>query len=393
MSLAGTNARPLGSRADVVVIGGGFHGLSSALHLARAGARVTVLEAEYCGRHASGVNAGGVRTLGRHIAEIPLALESRALWHRLPELVDDTAGFVPSGQLKVAESEAELETLRARVADLRGRGFTHETLVDAEAVRALLPAVASHVTGGIWAADDGHALPFRAVMAFRRAAERLGVTVHEGARVTSIERTDGHWKVTTGDPRFTAEAEYVVNAAGAWAGEFARQIGEPVPEQPVALLLTITHRVPSFCSPVVGATGRPLSFKQFDNGTVLIGGGVRGRVDMSSRTGEVDFAQLASNARTAVDLFPHLRGVGINRSWAGIEGFMPDGIPVIGPSRTAPNLVHAFGFSAHGFELGPVVGRIVAELISAGRSSLPIDPFAIERFADRAIAPTVSVAH
>lgn len=377
----------LADGADVVVIGGGFQGLSSALHLARAGARVTVLEAEYCGRHASGVNAGGVRTLGRHLAEIPLALESRALWHRLPELVGDDCGFVPSGQLKVAETDAELGTLRQRVHDLRTRGYTHETLVDRAAVRELLPAVAPHVTGGIWVPDDGHALPFRAVTAFRRAAQRLGVQIHEHTRVTGLHHAGERWQVSAGERRF--EAEYVVNAAGAWAGGFAAQVGEPVPEEPVALLLTITHRVPPFCSPVVGATGRTLSFKQFDNGTVLIGGGLRGRVDARARAGDVDFRQLAINARTALALFPHLRGVGINRSWAGIEGFMPDGIPVIGPSRRAPKLVHAFGFSAHGFELGPIVGRIVSELILAHESSLPIAPFAIERFASTANAPSI----
>ncbi|MDQ7976698.1 FAD-dependent oxidoreductase [Paraburkholderia sp. SARCC-3016] len=364
--------------SDVIVIGGGFHGLSSALHLARAGARVTVLEAEYCGRHASGVNAGGVRTLGRHVAEVPLALASRELWHRLPELVGDTAGFVPSGQIKLAETDAELELLRARVADLNQRGYRHEVLIDAATVRTLLPAVAPHVTGGIWAADDGHALPFRAVTAFRRAAQRIGVTVHEGMRADALRRVGERWEVTAAGRCFSAE--YVVNAAGAWASGIAKQVGEPVPEEPVALLLTITHRVPAFCTPVVGATGRPLSFKQFDNGTVLIGGGVRGSVDMAARNGEVDFAQLASNARTAINLFPHLRGVGINRSWAGIEGFMPDGIPVISPSRTAPKLVHSFGFSAHGFELAPAVGHIVAELVTSGCSALPVEPFRIDRF-------------
>jgi sarcosine oxidase subunit beta len=364
--------------ADVIVIGGGLHGLSSALHLARAGARVTVLEAGYCGRHASGVNAGGVRTLGRHLAEIPIALASRELWHRLPELVDDSAGFVASGQLKVAETEAELAQLRARVADLNERGYRHEVLIDAATVRTLLPAVAPHVTGGIWAGEDGHALPFRAVTAFRRAAQRLGVEIREGVRVETLHRVGERWEVMAAGQRFSAG--YVVNTAGAWASEIAKQVGEPVPEEPVALLLTITHRVPAFCSPVVGATGRPLSFKQFDNGTVLIGGGLRGRVDMAAGSGDVDFVQLAANARTALKLFPHLRDVGINRSWAGIEGFMPDGIPVISPSRTARNLVHAFGFSAHGFELAPAVGRIVAELVTSGRSSLPIDAFRIDRF-------------
>jgi sarcosine oxidase subunit beta len=63
---------------------------------------------------------------------------------------------------------------------------------------------------------------------------------------------------------------------------------------------------------------------------------------------------------------------------------MPDGIPVIGPSRAAPNLVHAFGFSAHGFELGPIGGQIVAELVTEGRSTLPIEAFAVDRFARRA---------
>lgn len=365
--------------ADVIVVGGGFHGLSSALHLARAGARVTVLEAEYCGRHASGVNAGGVRTLGRHLAEIPLALAARELWHSLPDLVDDSGGFVASGQLKVAETPDELELLRARVAQLEQLGYRHEVLVDADTVRTLLPAVAPHVVGGIWACDDGHAIPYRAVTAFRRAAQKLGVTVCEGERVDSVNHTGSHWEVKTAHRRY--EAEYVVNTAGAWASGFAARIGEPVPEEPVALLLTITHRVPPFCAPVVGAAGRPLSFKQFDNGTVLIGGGVRGSVDMTARCGDVDFTQLASNARTALALFPHLRGVGINRSWAGIEGFMPDGIPVIGPSGVAPKLLHAFGFCGHGFELGPIVGRLIAELITTGQSSLPIGPFAIGRFA------------
>lgn len=93
-----------------------MHGLSSALHLAQRGANVVVLESDVCGRHASGVNAGGVRTLGRHGAEIALSLASRDLWFRLAELTGDDAGFVSSGQLKVAESEAEFSACRARAA-------------------------------------------------------------------------------------------------------------------------------------------------------------------------------------------------------------------------------------------------------------------------------------
>ncbi len=174
--------------ADVVVIGGGLHGLSSALHLARRGARVVVLERDVCGRHASGVNAGGVRTLGRHDAEIALSLASRDLWFRLPDLIDDDAAFVPSGQLKIAENEAELDDCRARVAHLNALGFKHEVLTDADEVRARVPSLSPHVVGGIWVEHDGHALPFRAVTAFRLAAQRLGVTVHEQCAVRGIVR-------------------------------------------------------------------------------------------------------------------------------------------------------------------------------------------------------------
>jgi sarcosine oxidase subunit beta len=368
--------------ADVVVLGGGFHGMSSALHLARRGCKVTLLEAQYCGRHSSGVNAGGVRTSGRDIAEIPLALASLEMWHRLPEIVGDDCGFVPSGQLKVSENEAEFEILRERVRLLQSLGFTHEELVDAQRVRELVPAIAPHVNGAIWVRDDGHALPYRAVTAFRLAAERAGAVVHEETPAERIEHRAGRWHVSCGDRTFSAE--HLVNTAGAWAGDFAAQAGDPVPVETGGLMLMITHRAPPFVNPVLGATGRALSFKQFANGTVLIGGGLRCPADLAARHGEVDMPKLAASARTVTDLFPHLTALGINRAWAGVEAFMPDGIPVIGPSRASPNLVHAFGFSAHGFELGPIGGRIVADLVTEGRTTLPIAAFAVDRFSGRA---------
>lgn len=131
---------------------------------------------------------------------------------------------------------------------------------------------------------------------------------------------------------------------------------------------------------MLGATGRPLSFKQFDNGTVVIGGGLRCAADPQARVADVDMSTMAASARTVRDLFPHLSDIAISRAWGGVEGFMPDNIPVIGMSRQGVDAVHAFGFSAHGFEMSPIVGRIVSELVCDGVSSLPITPFAVERF-------------
>jgi len=366
---------------DVIVIGGGLHGCSAALHLARRGARVTVIEKDHVGRHASGVNAGGVRRLGRDFAEVPLSVAAMELWHRIGDLVDDDCGFESNGQVKVAESEPELETLRARVAELNRLGFTHEELVDRRELREIVPAIADHCVGAIVCRHDGAAIPYRTTLAFKRKAESLGVTFLEGTRVNALARVGTRWRVeTTAGPR---DAAIVVNCAGAWADRIAAQLREPVPLEAFAPMLMITAPMPAFIKPVLGATSRPLSFKQYRNGTVLIGGGHRGALDRDTNRTEVDFAALRLSAQTVWDLFPVMRSAQIMRCWAGIEARMPDDIPVIGPSTTSENMFHAFGFSGHGFQLGPIVGAILAELIVGGQTNMPIAPFRIDRFGSR----------
>ena len=377
--------------ADVLVIGGGLHGSSSAFHMARRGASVIVLEADYVGRHSSGVNAGGVRTLGRPLPEIPLALMSREIWHALPDTIGDDGGFVPSGQLKIAETEAELEECRERVALLESHGFTHEKLIDRETVLELEPALANHVTGGIWVERDGYALPFRTTTAFRLAAQKHGARFYEGTAVTHIEPRGERWIAQT--PRGTFAARKLLVTAGAWSGELARQAGEPVPVHPEGLMLMVTHRVAPFCRATLGATGRPLSFKQFDNGTVVIGGKLIGIADLPGRHGEVDFMRLVKSAQTVVDLFPHLRHLGVNRAWAGVEAFTADSLPIISASRRAANLYYSFGYCGSGFQLGPACGKLVSELVLDGTPSLSLDAFAIDRFERAAVqAPLAGVA-
>ncbi|MEX6674379.1 FAD-binding oxidoreductase [Pseudomonas sp. W2Oct36] len=362
----------------MLVIGGGIHGLSTALHLAQRGVEVTVLEADYCGRHASGVNAGGVRTLGRHEAEIPLALSSRELWHDLVQTLSDDGGFVPSGQLKLAETAAELYECRQRVEHLQRLGFTHEVLIDAQQVFEIIPTVARHVVGGIWVKDDGYAIPYKTVTSFRLAAEKLGVKVLETTPAQRIEQRGSGWQVTT--PAGVFSAGHLVITAGAWARELAEQVGESVPAHPEGLMLMVTHRVAPFCAPVLGATGRSLSFKQFANGTVVIGGKLIGSVDFPARHGEVDLARLGISARTVTDLFPHLKHLGVNRVWAGVEAFTADDLPVIGASRKASNLSYSFGFCGSGFQMGPGTGKRLAQQILGEHSDISLEAFDIGRF-------------
>jgi sarcosine oxidase subunit beta len=339
--------------ADVVVIGGGIHGCSTALHCALRGLSVALIEKDHAGRHASGVNAGGVRQLARHVAEIPLSNASMEIWHRIGELVDDDCGFTSDGQVMVAEDEAD-------------------------ELRALVPAVSDTCPGGVISRRDGAAIPLRATQAFKRKAQGLGVAIHEGVRVTAVRRDGAAWRVVTDAGDFVAPR--IVNAAGAWADRIAADLGEPVPLEPVALMLMITAPMAAFIRPVVILRGRKLSFKQFDNGTVLIGGGHTGTALRDENRTILDWRKLAASAATVWDLFPVMRGASIVRAWAGIEGRMPDDLPVLGPSARNEGVYHQFGFSAHGFQLGPAAGAVMAELIATGRSNVPIDGLGIARF-------------
>lgn len=367
---------------DAIIVGGGLHGLSTALHLCRAGLRPVVLEKDYPGRHASGVNAGGVRRLGRHLAEIPLSVESLKLWQNIEDLVGDDCGFSACGQVLIAETEAELAVQQTRVGDLRRQGFEHEELLGADDLRALVPALSGHCVGAIWCREDGAAHPFRTVRAFHRRACGLGAAVVCDATVTGIRRVGKNWQVRSTQGGF--EAPVLVNTAGAWGGEIGRLIGDTAPVRAEAPMLMITGRVSPFLKPVLGAAGRVLSFKQFDNGTVLIGGGYRGRAKPGHNLAQTVVDGIRNSAKTVCALFPQLAELQVVRFWAGIEGVMPDNIPVIGRSAVEDDAFHAFGFSAHGFQLGPIVGKIIAELVVTGSCDLPIDAFAIERFSHSA---------
>ncbi len=358
------------------MIGGGLHGWATALHLALRGLRPVLLERGTVGRHASGANAGGVRSTNRHIAELPLAAAALARWCRLPDLLGEEVEFHAGGHLLLAENDQELATIEARAAQTAALGYDFERVIRGNELHSLAPALSPDIPAALFSATDGSANPMRTVSAYRRRGEAVGVQVHEDVAVTGLSHNGRVWTVRTA--RDTISTPLVVNCAGAWGGALAAATGNPVPLKQEAPMMMVTARTPHFLAPVVQTIGRKLTLKQVGNGTVLVGGGHRATI-VGEET-ELDFDELRISADTVTSLFPHLAAVPLVRAWAGIEGFMPDRIPVIGPSTRHPCLLHAFGFSGHGFQLGPIVGELLAELAVTGASSLPITPFRIDRF-------------
>ena len=125
--------------------------------------------------------------------------------------------------------------------------------------------------------------------------------------------------------------------------------------------------------------GRSLSFKQTDQGTLVIGGGLQGRYDLDSESTSLDFRVLAQGARAAQELMPAVGDLRVTRCWSGIEGKTEDLLPVIAPSLNAAGVFHVFGFSGHGFQLVPSVGAAVAERVISGKAPAKLRPFSPQR--------------
>ncbi|WP_010161945.1 NAD(P)/FAD-dependent oxidoreductase [Sphingomonas sp. PAMC 26617] len=356
--------------ADAIVIGGGLHGLSAALQLARRQVKVVLLERSRVGRHSSGASAAGVRTLNRARAELKLAIVAMDMWHHMEELVGDNCGFRPYGQLQLAENDEELQILKARVDGLNRDGFTNEEIVSADEVRSLVPALAPVYIAAALARNDGAADPHQTLMAFRRAAVEAGVTILEGVGVRSLHREGHVWRASDGSETF--EAPLLVNAAGAWAGQIAAWAGDDIPIATKASMMIVTERVAPFIRPTVISMKRKLSFKQSNQGTLLIGGGQQGLPDLEAERSEVDARLLAKSAAAAISLFPAVKDLRIVRSWAGLEAKTRDDIAIAGLSPSAPSLMHLFGFSGHGFQLVPALGVATAELLLDGRSTVDL---------------------
>jgi sarcosine oxidase subunit beta len=362
---------------DVIIVGGGIQGCSSAYHLALRGLNVLVLEGESCGRHASGANAGGVRCLNRLPEEIPLSLAAQKIWLNLENELEADCGFRPTGQIRIAENEVDLGKLVQRFKLLDSLGYQHEEIIDRDELRRLVPAIAKHCIGGLISRKDGYAKPFLTTQAYRRRAESLGAKILERYPVDSIKRKDG-WLVSAANRLF--HSQVLVNAAGAWGDRIAAMVGDSAPLKAEALALMVTMPTKHFIDPVVGMVSRKLSFKQMQNGTVIIGGAIQADVVGDRQQTKLDFAHLRESAMTVNTVFPNLANLPIVRAWAGIEGVMPDKLPVIGPSSVASDVFHVFGFSAHGFQLAPITGVVIADLVTKDQSDFDLSAFHIDRF-------------
>jgi sarcosine oxidase subunit beta len=145
-------------------------------------------------------------------------------------------------------------------------------------------------------------------------------------------------------------------------------------------LFTITPQN-AYAGPSLHAVDGTVMLRPGRNGEVVAGSFPRVKADIATGTATVPGDRIERGLARLSEVVPALGHMRVGRIWSGVEGYLPDMLPVIGWSRTTPGLVHAFGFSGHGFQLAPGVGAVVADLIVDGASQTPIESFSIERFA------------
>lgn len=356
-------------------------GTAAAYFLKRRGMSVTLIERGLVGQQASGVNFGHVRRQGRYLAQLPLAHRSRELWDRLPGLIGENLEFLASGSIRVAYDAGELDAFEqyAREArhwdlhlDLLGRSETHQRY----------PFLSADVAGASVSPRDGHANPRLAAPAFARAAKRAGARILENCAVLDLQKCAGYFTVETSQGE--ARSPIALVCAGAWAGRFSAGFQEPVPMTPKGPTMGVTEPLPYALPPVVSVASQQVHegiyLRQVERGNIVFGGGPRNAAYLDDRRAQVTPEFTLNQVQQLRRLVPALRNVHVLRTWSGVEGYLSDDIPVMGPSDKVSGLYYAFGFCGHGFQLGPAVGDVMAELIATGSTTTDISPFHIRRF-------------
>jgi sarcosine oxidase subunit beta len=373
------------AQSDVLIIGGGIMGCTSALFLRQRGLSVTLLETDLVGRQASGTNFGNVRRQGRPLYQLPLANRAMAIWRRARELLNTDIEYLERGHMRVCyrdrpEIAASMESYAADAAQID----LHLELLSGNALRDRFPFLGPDVLAASLSRDCGHANPRLTGPAFARAAQRLGAIIHENCRAVSAAKDGTDFRVVVEDGR-EFRAPMILITAGAWAKAFVEGFGETAPLTSRGPNMCVTEPLPYAIGPSIGVatpeTFESVYFRQVERGNLVIGGSIQNPTFPDQYRVYVKPENSIGQWQQMQRLIPAIARINIIRTWSGIESYLPDDQPVMGPSPSVSGLFYAFGFSGAGFQLGPGVGETMAELIATGVTDIDLSHYRIDRFA------------
>ncbi len=419
----------LPERADVVVVGGGIVGCSTAWALAQKGVSVLLCEKGRIGGEQSSRNWGWCRQQGRDIREVPLILESMKIWRRLEQDIEADVGYRQGGVLYIGESEQDMAGFqdwvdRVKIYQLDSRLVTSDELSD------LVPGHAGSSVGGLLTPSDGRAEPSRAAPALARAVQQNGGSVITRCAVRGVVLEGGRLSGVVTE-HGTVKTHSVVVCGGAWSRLFLGSLGVELPQ--LKVLSSVMRTAPMDLLTDCAFVDNDFSVRRRQDGGYTIAPGTSTVADIvpdsfrlfskffplfraehqktKLRLGS-RFVEEASTPRrwsmekpspfekTRVldpephhptldrvfdkvrDRVPFFARASIAERWAGYIDVTPDIVPVISPVDDLPGLTVATGFSGHGFGIGPGAGRLAADLVTGDNPIVDPASFRISRFTD-----------
>jgi sarcosine oxidase subunit beta len=375
--------------ADIVIVGGGVVGASAAYHLAAAGAgSVLLLErADQLGTGSTGACAGGFRHQFSSRVNILLSLVSVPMITGFEEEHGLPLDVSQDGYLFMVRSEESWKEFLASVELQRSLGVEVDVLTPGDAAE-LIPGIAlDGMVGATFGPRDGIADPSGLTMGYATAARRAGAEIVTGVEALGIQvRGDRVAGVST--PVGSVAAPVVVNAAGPWAGTLAASAGVDLPLEPIPRQVVVTgpfQEVPRRRTLVIDAD-TTFYFHREGEGVLM---GMGGRDEKPSFDTAVDESFIAEELLpTALGVFPPLEQADLRYRWAGLYEMTPDRLPIIGEAPGVGGLYLANGFSGHGFQHAPIVGKVLAELIAEGRArTVDVSSLGLERFSRGPVVP------
>ena len=375
--------RELRPSYDVVIIGGGLHGLATAYYLAmNHGIRnVAVLDRGYLGGGGSGRNTAILRSNYLTPEGIRFYDRSVKLYEDLATELNYNVMFSQRGHLTLAHNDSALRTMRWRAEVNKSQGVDSEVIGPGD-IKELVPemdvsAGARYPIQGALHHPPGGIIRHDAVVwGYARAADQMGVHLHQDTEVTGIDVTGGR---VTGvrTSRGDIAAGTVVNCTAGWSTLISDMAGVEMPVATSPLQAAVTEPVKPFLGTVVVSGTLHVYVSQTDRGELVFGASVDPFTSYSMR-GSLQFVEgLASNV---LKLMPSLSGMRLLRQWSGLCDMTPDYSPIIGPTPVDGFLVDV-GWGTYGFKAGPVAGEAMAETIATGAPPEIISAFGLDRFA------------
>ncbi|MGH3656878.1 MAG: FAD-dependent oxidoreductase [Micromonosporaceae bacterium] len=376
--------RELAERYDVVIVGGGVHGLATAYYLAahHGITRVAVLDKGYLGGGGSGRNTAIIRSNYLTGDSVRFYQRSLDLYRRLATELNFNVMFSQRGHLTLAHNDSSLRTMRWRAEVNKIHGVDSEVIGPDEIARMepyldVSPDARYPILGALYHPPGGIIRHDAVVWGYARAADAAGVHLHQHTEVTGIEVDHGSVRAVH-TSRGRVATGTVVNCTAGWSTLVSDLAGVRLPVRTFPLQAAVTEPVKPFLHSVVVSGSLHVYVSQTDRGELVFGASVEPFASYSTR-GSLEF--LEGLAGHVLQLMPSIASLRVLRQWAGLCDMTPDFAPIMGPTPVDGFLVDV-GWGTYGFKAGPVAGEAMAECVATGRTPEIIAGFGLDRFAE-----------